>query len=225
MSKLIYLSPERRGAPHGPFAGYPGIYERDYCRQVAELEQGHLERCGFRVVIGRQDLTIAQRAREANGMKADLYQTIHTNAGGGTGCECLYYPHPESRRANQCVYDRLTALYPSKRGLRDGKAYVENNQTQMVSVYPEIAFHDHPKDARFLVERQQDIARALAKGVCDYFGVPFLEPEDSADLPEEKPEAGGFYRVQLGAFREEANAQRLAEELNAKGYPAVVRWG
>lgn len=154
MSKVIYLSPEKRPAPHGPYA-WGNTYEHDYCCSVAELEKEHLERCGFTVIIADPGKVIAERAKEANRLKVDLYQTIHTNGGGGTGAEMLYYPHPESRRANQCVYDELVKLYPSKRGLKDGKAYLENNSTNMVSVYPELAFHDNPQDARFLVENKE----------------------------------------------------------------------
>ena len=38
------------------------------------------------------------------------------------------------------------------------------------------------------------------------------------------PNTGGtLYRVQVGAFANKANAERLAKELKAKGYPAIVK--
>lgn len=184
--KKIYLSPENRKAPHGPYAGYSGIYEHDVCCNIADYEKQALERCGFTVEVADPEQSIQSgytRQQYANEHRFDLYQTIHTNAGGGTGAECLYYNHPASIRANQCIYDELTKLYPSKRGIKDGSNYIENHQTNMVSVYPEIAFHDNREDAKFLIENVQEIGEALCRGVCSYFGVKYIAPktEDATD--------------------------------------------
>ena len=186
MSKKIYLSPENRPAPHGPYTGYTGVYEHDVCCEIAEHEKKALERCGFYAEIADPAQTInpmmgITRQQYANSKRFDMYQTIHTNAGGGTGAECLYYqdpnnPNNNSIRANQCVYDELVKLYPSKRGLKNGTGYAENNQTEMVSVYPELAFHDNAADARFLVQHKQELGEALVKGICTYFGVEYILP-------------------------------------------------
>lgn len=191
MSKKIYLSPENRPAPHGPYTGYTGVYEHDVCCEIAEHEKKALERCGFYAEIADPAQTIQAangytRQQYANDNGFDLYQTIHTNAGGGTGAECLYYqdpnnPNNNSIRANQCVYDELVKLYPSKRGLKNGTGYAENNQTEMVSVYPELAFHDNAADARFLVQHKQELAEALAKGICTYFGVEYVLPQTGGE--------------------------------------------
>lgn len=194
--RKIYLSPENRPGPHGPYAGYAGIYEHDVCCNIADYERQALERCGFVVEIAEPDSTMAERVAEANRGGYALYQTVHTNAGGGTGAECLYYNHPASIKANQCVYDELTKLYPSKRGIKDGSGYLENNQTNMVSVYPEIAFHDNEKDAKFLVNNVKEIGEALCKGVCNYFGAAYVAPkeEDSTDYKQLYLELEGEYK-------------------------------
>lgn len=196
MAKKIYLSPENRPGPHGPYAGYAGVYEHDVCTNIADCEKQALERCGFAVTLAEPGSTMAERVTEANRGGYALYQTVHTNAGGGTGAECLYYNHPASIKANQCVYDELTKLYPSKRGIKDGSGYLENNQTNMVSVYPEIAFHDNEKDARFLVNNVKEIGEALCKGVCAYFGVSYVAPkeEDSTDYKALYLELEGKYK-------------------------------
>ena len=38
-----------------------------------------------------------------------------------------------------------------------------------------------------------------------------------------KAETSGLYRVQVGAFSSQANAERLAKELKAKGYNAIIK--
>ena len=91
--KKIYLSPENRPAPHGPYTGYPGTYEHDVCCEIAEYYKAALERCGFEVTIAEPQRSIRSgetRQAYANKHGYDLYSTIHTNAGGGTGPTCLY---------------------------------------------------------------------------------------------------------------------------------------
>ena len=48
----------------------------------------------------------------------------------------------------------------------------------MVSCYVEIAFHDNPEDAQFIIGSKQKIAEALAKGVCSYYGLELNEPNN-----------------------------------------------
>ena len=177
MAKLIYLSPERRPKPHGPYA-VGGVYEHDVCCEIAAFTATALERCGFLAAIAPPTFTLEERVNWANKNGVNYYMAIHTNAGGGTGAECLYYNHSASIRANQLVYDELTKLYPSKRGIKDYTVFYENNTTNMVSCYPEIAFHDNPKDAAFILENKQAIGEALAKGVCAYFSVAYVPPEE-----------------------------------------------
>lgn len=180
----IYLSPERRPAPHGKYWGYD-IYEHDVCADIAARMLPLLGSCGFEVVLADPSMVIADRARWANKNGVDYYLAIHTNAstdgtreGTATGTEMLAYQHPEAIRANQCIYDEVTKLYPSKRGLKNGNAYTENNFTQMVSAYIEIGFHDNSSDAAWLLSSRQEIAEAITKGVCAYFGIAFHPPED-----------------------------------------------
>lgn len=182
MAKLIYISPENREKPHGPYTGYPGVYEHDVCTEIGELAAKELQRCGLDTKLAAPGSTMAARVSEANRLKADLYLTIHSNAGGGTGAEVYYYNHPASIKACQLVYNELIKLYPSRRGIKDGtKGYYEIYATEMVSVYPELGFHDNPQDAKFIVEHKQELAAALCKGICAYFGVEYQE----AKAPQE----------------------------------------
>ena len=131
----VFISPESRPAPHGPYTGFPGVYEQDVCTDIGELLQARLVACGIDAVMADKGSTMAQRVDWANKNGVDYYICLHTNAGGGTGTECLYYNHPLSIKANQLVYDELTKLYPSKRGLKDYSHFYENANTKMVSCY------------------------------------------------------------------------------------------
>lgn len=190
--RKVFISPEKRPAPHGKYWGME-VYEHDVCCEIAEILKPRLEYNGFYVFIAPSKWTMPQRCSYANANCYDYYLCIHTNASGNgkqegkaTGCECLYYNAPTSMKANKLMYGELTKLYPSKRGIKDYSDFTENNLSMMVSCYPEIAFHDNGKDAQWIVSHKQEIAVALAKGVCGYFGVEHKEkPTEGKPSPTE----------------------------------------
>ena len=148
MKKTIYLSPERRPAPHGKYWGM-NIYEHDVCCEISEMMKPLLEGSGFSVIIANPTDTIEKRVAQANNLRVDYYLPIHTNASGNgmtpgtaTGCECLYYGNVggASYKANQLVYNELVKLYPSKRGLKNGNAYYENKYTNLIVQYAHQVF-------------------------------------------------------------------------------------
>ena len=55
-----------------------------------------------------------------------------------------------------------------------------------------------------------DIARSAAKGLCDYFGIPFREPAEEAPAP--------LYRVQVGAFRDLEKARAFLAAVREAGF-------
>lgn len=196
MAKKIYLSPERRPAPHGPYFGQPGCYEHDMTTRIAELTADALTRCGFAAKLAQPAATLRQRVAEAILWGADYYLPIHTNASSATlqegtarGPEVLAYGSPEgvSWRACQMTYEALMEIYPGKtdRGVRSNTTFYEINSTPMLSVYPELAFHDNAADAAWLVENKSAIAEALAKAVCRWYGVSY-QPPQTADPWQQK---------------------------------------
>lgn len=154
------------------------------CTDIGGLLQARLVACGIDAEMADKGSTMASRVAWANSNNVDYYICIHTNAGGGTGTECLYYNHPLSIKANQLVYDELTKLYPSKRGLKDYSHFYENANTNMVSCYPEIAFHDNREDVKFILNNKEAIADALCRGICAFFGIECKAPEGT-DLQAE----------------------------------------
>lgn len=214
MSKKIYLSPERRPAPHGPYYGFAGVYEHDVTSEIAEKTAGALVRCGFSVQTAAPAATLRQRVAQAVAWGADYYLPIHTNAATATlregtarGPEVLAYGEPGgiSWRACQMTYEALMEIYPGKtdRGVRKNTTFYEINSTPMLSVYPELAFHDNGLDAAWLVQNKQPIAEALTKAVCRWYGVEYLPPQGS-DPWQEK------YRTLLEKLRTLA-AEEAAE--------------
>ena len=89
-----------------------------------------------------------------------------------------------------------------------------------VSYYEEHVFHDNVDDARWFHANLRSVARSAAKGLCDYFNLPFVEPYTVADPPEEDLPTGTapLYRVQVGAYRNRSGAEALLKEVRAAGF-------
>ena len=190
MAKKIYLSPERRPNPHGPYWGYADVYEHDVCCEIAEYCKEALIRCGFEVKIASPNDNMEKRVAEGVSWGANYYMPIHTNAatakpieGTAQGPTVLRYGNEGgvSDRACKMVYNQLMAIYPrkTKRGVYTQNAFYEIRMTPMLSVYPELAFHDNGEDAKWLVENKKEIAIALCKGVCQWFNVDYVEENNT----------------------------------------------
>ena len=82
--KKIYLSPERRPAPLGPYFGYPTLFEHDVTTSIAQKTAAALTRCGFSVKMAPPAATVRVRVAEAISWQADYYLPIHTNASSAT---------------------------------------------------------------------------------------------------------------------------------------------
>ena len=224
MSK-IYLSPERRPAPHGKYWGM-NVYEHDVCVDIAALLASMLTAHGFEVKTADPAKDMAARVKEATAWGANYYMPVHTNAntlgdkeGTARGPLVLAYDHPMSKSACQMAYDCLMEIYPGNgQGVRVNKDFYEIIQTPMLSVYPELAFHDNGEDARWLVSNKEKIALALCRGICMWFGV---EWQDSpvTEIPATEPDQEELERViqERDAARAQVDALKaLAEEFVKK---------
>ena len=71
--KKIFISPERRKAPHAPYAGQEGIHEHDVCCEIGDHLKKLLEYNGFEAVIATEESAMSARCDYANKNKMDYY--------------------------------------------------------------------------------------------------------------------------------------------------------
>lgn len=208
----IYISPSKQ--EHNIGYGNYGSEEKRM-NQIADVTCRYLDETEIVYYRNSPSMTINQIVNDSNSKSPDIHFSIHSNAGGGTGAECFIYDWGgERERFARIVYDRISNITPMEdRGIKVRPNLAELRRTTAPACLLEIAFHDRPEDAIWIMNNIDLIGTELARGICEYFGVAF--PEPFAD----------FYRVrtswdnpqsQIGAFIVLSNAKRLAD--NNPGY-------
>ena len=169
----VFLNPGH--APDGnpdPGACGCGLRECDVAKSVADLVEHYLVNAGVEVVGNMQDDSLSAITGAANESDADIFVSIHCNAfnGNAHGTEtCVYPGSVRSQQLGNCIQRQIVdSLDTTDRGLKDrGELYVLKH-TDMPAVLVELAFIDNEDDAELLMTRQDDFARAIARGVTDY---------------------------------------------------------
>ena len=149
-------------------------------------------------------------ANEANSWGADLFVSVHFNAGGGDGWEGLVYG--DDRVAMGRIYEKyVLAIGQNSRGVKLRPDLAVLRLTQMPAILNEGAFVDNRKDIADWDEdaELQKLAQAYALATAEVLGL-------------QKKAADTLYRVQVGAFREAANAETLKQKLQSAGYDVFV---
>lgn len=201
MAKRIYLSPSDQTS--NKYA-YGDTNEAVQCRRIADACEIALKRCGFEVKNNKTS-SMEARCKESDSWKADLHVPIHTNAYNksvtGTRLFC-YSTSGAGYKACQAVYNALAPLTPgTSENIRANTGLYEVSYPDAPTVYIEVDFHDVAAVAKWIIENTEAIGEAIAKGICNHFGVKYVEKPQPV-----KP----VYRVQVGAFENKADADALA---------------
>lgn len=218
----IYLSPSKQ--PNNLYTGIK-TNEQEQMEQLAVYVKEGLEKYkDVQVKIATSSKTIQERVIEAKEWGADLYFPIHSNAGSVTakGAICMYHQDSKhSKHMAEYIIDRLNAVTPhgSNRwkqvfkgvGNVEGFNSYETRKPfehNIVPVYIEVDFHSNPVTAKYIVENKPMIGRAIVEGIAW---------SNNLELKTSEP-VKTYYRVQVGAFVNYSNAEKLREELVKKGY-------
>ena len=175
----VFLNPGHApdGNPDPGACGY-GLRECDVAKNVADLVAGYLIAAGVEVVVNLQSDSLHEVVSSSNRAGADVFISIHCNACNGMaqGTEVWhYYSSDEGEKLAQCIQNQIVdALGTVDRGVKGAKPNVNGlyvlSNTDAVAVLVELAFIDHVGDAELLNSRQDEFARAIARGVTDYEG-------------------------------------------------------
>ena len=219
MSKKIYINPGHSDKDPGA-VGYER--ERDLNVKTANYMNEYLLAnydCQTKVTPGSNNSPSATAA-EANSWGADLFVSIHNNAGGGDGYEALVYG--ESRVSLGKIFEKyVKEIGQNSRGvkLRPGLAVLK--YTNMPAVLNEGAFVDNQKD----IEDWNDDAELKKLGIAYAEATAeaaSLEKKVVAPAPAPESDNETIYRVQVGAYKNRAGAERQLADLRAAGFGGII---
>ncbi len=226
MSKKIYISPSNQV---GNAYATGGTNEKEQCHKIAKACVDYLGKKGFAVKCTYND-DMYVRVRESNSFGADLHVAIHTNATvkhnvtGGTQI-LLYSLSGERKKVGQAVLNRLAPLTPGKSAERliEKPDFYEINSAKGITVYCECEFHDTKEGSDFIRKNTKAIGEAIAKGICDYYGV-CTETEKIETKKENNASSADetLYRIQVGAFSVRKNAENYLKKLKNAGFNGFI---
>ena len=202
----VYLSPSNQ--TDNCYA-YGNTNEAVQCGKIADSCRIALERSGVTVQVGHMP-SMQDKCKESNAFGADLHVPIHTNAFNGTVTGTRMFclnSSGEGMKACEAIFAWLAPITPgTSENIQVDASLYEVRVPSAPTAYVECEFHDNATTAKWIVEHTVDIGEAIARGICDYFGVTYKEKEQ----PESAASTDKLYRVQEGAF---AN-RPIAEEKN-----------
>ena len=202
----VYLSPSNQ--TDNCYA-YGNTNEAVQCGKIADSCCIALERSGVTVQVGHMP-SMQDKCKESNAFGADLHVPIHTNAFNGTVTGTRMFclnSSGEGMKACEAIFAWLAPITPgTSENIQVDASLYEVRVPSAPTAYVECEFHDNATTAKWIVEHTVDIGEAIARGICDYFGVTYKEKEQ----PESAASTDKLYRAQEGAF---AN-RPIAEEKN-----------
>lgn len=200
------------------------------CRYIEEAAAQYEGFLILRVddVTGQEDVPMSTRCRRANDFGADLYYSVHHNAGinGGYGGGITAYSYKEGTAGaawRDTIYDRIighTGLKGNRATPTTAANYFVLRETNMPAVLVEHGFMDSPSDVPVILTEQ--FARSAAQAFVSAVASKVFLKKKPAEAPSETP-ADVWYRVQVGAFRDKSNAYALLEALREAGFDGYVK--
>lgn len=221
-------------AGHGgsdPGAVYMGRQEKDDNLRLTLKVGEILKKDGYQVFYTRtEDMydTPYAKAVKANNAGADLFISFHRNssdlAGGGSGAQTLLYGKGgEKERLARNIQEQLVNAGFADLGLEERPNLVVLKRTKMPAALLEVGFITNPKENQYFDENFDAIAEAIAKGIEKTAGAPPIQETGTGTVEEgDYCTCEKLYRVQVGAYRNRENADRLLAELIEDEFPAYI---
>ena len=169
----VYIDPGHGGVDSGA-VGH-GLKEKDLTLKIALKMKKLLSSYNVDVKLSRETdktITLSERTRDANRWKADLFVSLHINAGGGTGYEDYIYiglGKGKTSDIRDIVHSEIVKAIGSEikiRGKKKANFHVLR-ETVMSSILTENLFIDNKQDAEKLKDDKflEKVAQGHVNGI------------------------------------------------------------
>ena len=194
---IIVLDPGHGGADSG--AVYNNYFEKDFnlaiARETKNYLSAHYNAETHMTVSSDSTVDLAERVNSANNLGADVFVSIHINAGGGTGFESYIYTSVSSgtESIQQTMHKVLAEFYQAlgfpDRGMKRANFFVLRN-TIMPAILLENLFIDNPRDLDQLREPgfTSRLGERIGLGVARAMNLPASSAPPAE--PEQPPASG-----------------------------------
>src|SRR5690625_4425304 len=173
----IFLDPAHGGNDSGAVAN--GLREKDLTLDIAKRIRKYLNDnyTGHSIKMSRTgDMypSLTKRANDANNWGADVFVSIHINAGGGTGFESYIYNGNVSSKTksvqNTVHAEIMKEIGGTDRGKKRANFHVLR-ETNMPAILTEVLFIDTKSDADKLKSSAflDKVAKGHAEGIAKAF--------------------------------------------------------
>ena len=208
-------------AGHGgkdPGAVYNGRQEKDDALALTLAIGEILQERGIDVLYTRTTDVYEspyQKAMEANAAGVDFFVSIHRNSyptdNAVSGVESLIYDRSGIKlEMAENINDQLESIGFVNLGVKERPGLVVLRRTKMPAVLVEVGFINSDTDNQLFDDNFDDIALAIAEGILETLG------------QSSGPDSSG-YTVQVGSYRNPANADRLVSELREQDFQSKLR--
>ena len=223
MSKKVWLDAGHGGKDAGACAN--GLREKDI-NLVATLECRNVL-VSHGVVVGMTRTTdvfyeLNERCRMANNWGANIFVSVHTNAGGGDGAEAIHSIHYGTgtelaknmvaaikEYTPQNLRPRATYSKANSSGNADYFAVIRN--TNMSASIVEMGFIDSiDHEVIDTIEEQKAMGRAIAYGILKTLGISFNANSSSSNNNNESSENKPIQEVKYKGFYESSEKRTNA---------------
>lgn len=182
----IYLSPSLQ--EFNPYVN--GGNEEYYMNLIADAMQPYLTASGIQFDRNDPEQSLGQVIRDSNAGNYDLHFAIHSNAspapleGRIKGVEVYYYQTSQNgKRLADIIAQNYKAIYPNPDLVKTvpTTTLAELRRTKAPAILIETAYHDNVEDAQWIRDNIGNIARNLVLSITEYFGIPFIEPQEARE--------------------------------------------
>ena len=192
--RAIFLDPGHGGSDSGAVSN--GLREKDLTLSVYNKVSSRLASLGYSVLTSRntdKDVGLVSRADQANKSNADMFLSIHFNAGGrgaSYGIETYYYKarpeytpainkdkhnDPERLEKSRKLAQKIQKSLVSKTGAFDRgvkrETFAVLRETSIPSILVELGFIDNKEEASKIKtnEYQEKLADGIVDGIVEYY--------------------------------------------------------
>ncbi|EHL20282.1 hypothetical protein HMPREF9628_00127 [Peptoanaerobacter stomatis] len=186
MSKTICIDAGHGGKDSGAVGNR--LLEKDVVLNIAKILKAQLLEKGFNVCMTREDDTFIElkdRCIIANKAKADIFVSIHCNSAENKSAYGFEIYHTQgSMQGQKLSADIKLSINENKEIIRADRGIKTANftvltGTNMPAVLVETAFISNAEDSKILKTKQSEFAKAIYKGILDYFSIVYNSLNDN----------------------------------------------